>query len=261
MTQYTKDFFDSQKDGSYASAQAVVPLVMGLVSPKSVVDIGCGVGTWLSVFQKNGVIDVLGVDGEWVNAEQLFIPRERFIPKDFEKPFTIKKKADLVVCLEMAEHIPDTSADGLVESLVRIAPVVLFSAAIPLQEGVHHINEQWPSYWAERFKKHGYIPVDCIRRNIWTNENVRFWYAQNTFLYVNEKHLSHYPKLEEEVRCGNNVALALVHPTKYLQAIERYYLLLPLLKLIPKPLKQFTRKTLSFLRRKDLSALRQNSVT
>ncbi len=248
MTQYTKEFFDNQKNASYASAQVVVPLVIDLVHPQSVVDVGCGVGTWLSVFKEQGVEDIFGVDGKYVDEKQLFIPKEKFISKDLGKPFKIDRKADLVMCLEMAEHAPDTSADGLVESLTQIAPVIFFSAAIPLQEGVHHVNEQWPGYWAKKFKKHGYIPVDCIRRKIWTNENVRFWYAQNSFLYVDVKKINQYPKLKKEIENGNGEALSLVHPTKYMQAIERYNALLPVLRLIPVPIKRTMKKFLIFIR-------------
>lgn len=260
MTKYNKEFFDRQKDASYTSASAVVPIVMEYVSPKSIVDVGCGVGTWLSVFKEQGVTEILGVDGPWVDDNQLFIPKENFTRRDFSKPFTIDKKADLVMSLEMAEHIPDSSADGLVESLTRIAPVVFFSAAIPLQEGVNHINEQWPSYWAKKFKARGYVPVDCIRRKVWTNEHVRFWYAQNSFFYVDEKRLHEYPKLMREIENGNGEALALVHPIKYMQAIERYQALLPFLKMFPAPLKGAVRKFLVFVRKGKLSAMRKESL-
>ena len=252
MSQYTKNFFDLQKDASYTSAKAVVPIVIDLIHPKGVVDVGCGVGTWLAVFKELGVEDILGVDGIWVEKEQLFIPKELFTPRDLEKPFSINKKADLVVCLETAEHVSDAAAEGLIESLRKIAPAVLFSAAIPLQEGVHHVNEQWPGYWVQRFKKHGYIPVDCIRRKVWENKDVRFFYAQNTFVFVDERHLERFPKLKEEVAHGNGNALPLVHPEKYLQAIERYHALLPFLKLVPAPLKRFIGKYLRDFRKKKL---------
>lgn len=255
MTKYTKEFFDRQKDASYTSASVVVPIVMEYVSPKSVVDVGCGVGTWLSVFNECGVDDILGVDGPWIDGNQLFIPKEKFMHRDFEKPFEISKTADLVISLEMAEHIPDSSADGLVKSLTSIAPVVFFSAAIPLQGGVNHVNEQWPSYWAKKFKARGYVPVDCIRRKIWMNENVRFWYAQNSFFYVAEKHLSEYPKLEQEIKNGNGEALALVHPVKYMRAIERHQTLLPSLKLFLVPLKGAVRKFLVFIRKGKIATM------
>ncbi|MCT7423352.1 hypothetical protein N4A85_24765, partial [Escherichia coli] len=85
----------------------------------------------------------------------------------------------LAVCLEVAEHVSDKNSRQLVESLTNAAPVILFSAAIPLQGGVHHINEQWPAYWQERFKERGYVPVDCLRRRLLGNPQIAFFYAQN----------------------------------------------------------------------------------
>jgi SAM-dependent methyltransferase len=252
MAQYTKQFFDLQKDASYASAQVVVPIVLDLVHPNSVVDVGCGVGTWLAVFKDHGVKEIFGVDGKWVDSKELFIPSEYFTARDLEEPFDVEVTADMVSCLETAEHVSESASEGLVSSLVKIAPVVLFSAAIPLQEGVHHVNEQWPQYWANKFAKHGYVPVDCIRRKVWEDKRVRFFYSQNMFIYVKKEHLNRFPALEKEILSGNDKALAFVHPEKYLQAIERYNALLPVLKLIPTPIKKTLGKFLRQIRRKKL---------
>jgi hypothetical protein len=46
-----------------------------------------------------------------------------------------------------------------------------------------HINEQWQSYWAARFAKHGYEAVDCIRPRIYGHPNVEWWYQQNILLF------------------------------------------------------------------------------
>ena len=35
-----------------------------------------------------------------------------------------------------------------------------------------------------RFAQHGYTPVDCIRDEVWEDERVAGWYAQNTLLFV-----------------------------------------------------------------------------
>jgi hypothetical protein len=50
--------------GAQSSARVIVPLVMELTHPRSVIDVGCGNGSWLSVFNKHGVEDFLSVDGE-----------------------------------------------------------------------------------------------------------------------------------------------------------------------------------------------------
>ena len=70
--------------------------------------------------------------------------------------------------LEVAEHIPPECADIFVESLTwGLAPVIMFSAAVPGQGGTLHLNEQWPAYWASKFAQHGYVLIDCLRPQLW----------------------------------------------------------------------------------------------
>ena len=73
---YSVDFFTSHRAGSASSAARLVPLVLDLTDATSVIDVGCGIGTWLAEFVARGVPDVLGVDGAWVNPGQLLISRE-----------------------------------------------------------------------------------------------------------------------------------------------------------------------------------------
>jgi hypothetical protein len=160
----------------------------------------------------------------------------------------LEKSFDLSVCLEVAEHVPDASADTLVRSLTAAAPVVLFSAAIPLQGGSHHINEQWPSYWAQKFAAEGYVPVDAIRRHVWDDERVSFFYAQNILLFVKKSRLAEYPKLEEEVMAGHGRALSLVHPFIYNYYAERWRMVVPFLGKLPPSLLHGTKKLLARLR-------------
>lgn len=75
---YSKSFYKSQSVGSISSAEVIVPYVLERLHVESVVDLGCGVGTWLSVFQKYGVKDVLGIDGIWVDKNRIMIPKEKF---------------------------------------------------------------------------------------------------------------------------------------------------------------------------------------
>jgi 2-polyprenyl-3-methyl-5-hydroxy-6-metoxy-1,4-benzoquinol methylase len=76
---YTDNFYQSQQEGSLRSAEEIAPLLKKLVDPKSVIDIGCGVGAWLSVFKKLGVEDIQGVDGNWVSRSLLKIPAAQFL--------------------------------------------------------------------------------------------------------------------------------------------------------------------------------------
>ncbi|MGH7768419.1 MAG: class I SAM-dependent methyltransferase, partial [Candidatus Binatia bacterium] len=217
---YTSDFYRKQAPESRRSAEAIVPLVVDLVRPRSIIDVGCGVGAWLSVFIEHGVEDVFGIDGEWVDRALLRIPERHFSSFDLEKPFRIDRQFDLAMSVEVAEHLPAECAETFVDSLVRLAPVVLFSAAIPFQGGTHHLNEQWPDYWAGYFHERGYVAVDCLRKKIWRNENVDWWYAQNILLFARREYLETHPVLKKETDRALVPPLSLVHPKKYLELID-----------------------------------------
>jgi SAM-dependent methyltransferase len=165
------------------SPAIVVPIVNELVSPKSVLDVGCGTGAWLAEWTRAGVTDSLGLDGEYVQPELLKIPAIGFRATDLRRPFWLERRFDLVESLEVAEHLEERFADAFVESLTRHADTILFSAAIPGQGGNGHVNEQWPSYWAEKFGRLGFDLYDVVRPLIWSDPRVRIWYRQNTFFF------------------------------------------------------------------------------
>ncbi|MBE9111789.1 Wzt carbohydrate-binding domain-containing protein [Nodosilinea sp. LEGE 07298] len=214
---YDPDFFTHLQQGSKRSATIIAPLVLEWTAPKSVVDIGCGDGTWLSVFQGQGVEDILGLDGSYVQPETLKIHQECFVSRDLNQPFVLDRRFDLAMSLEVAEHLPAASAPGFVASLVQLSDVVLFSAAIPHQGGTHHINEQWPDYWIALFEAEGYVVIDGLRPRIWDHPDVEPWYAQNSFLFVRGDRLHHYPKLQQLTTQPSFSQHALAHPKIYLQ--------------------------------------------
>lgn len=233
---YSEKFYDEMIDTSILSAEVVVPIVLDLLVPnkiESIIDVGCGEGKWLSVFKKNGVKNVFGVDGVWVKPERLEISREEFNQVDLEKPFVLSKKGDLVMSLEVAEHLSESSAEDFIKTIIAVAPVVLFSAAIPHQGGSRHINEQWPDYWQKKFQLHGYVPVDIIRRKIWNDKRVSFFYAQNMLLFVKESEISRYPKLLFARQNGFDAPISLVHPRMYEYYAERWKILVPFLGKVP----------------------------
>jgi SAM-dependent methyltransferase len=185
---YSREFFAGQFEGSARSAGVVVPLVLSLVPAKSVVDVGCGVGPWAASFLANGVSDVWGVDGDYVQSSQLLIPVERFIARDLRKPLLLDRHFDLAVSLEVAEHLPPSRAASFVDDLTRLAPCILFSAAIPGPTGTDHINSQYLPYWIELFQKRQYEAIDPIRPQIWGKDSVEWFYQQNIVIFAASGH-------------------------------------------------------------------------
>lgn len=150
----------------------------------SAVDFGCGLGPMLKVLEDHGTEVTVGVDGWWINQDDVVV--NDFRELDINKPVDLRRRFGLVICLEVAEHLPEESAEILVEILVTHGSRILFSGAVPGQGGRGHVNEQWPDYWAELFVLHGYRPLDFIRDQIWERPDVPFWYIQNTLMFVDE---------------------------------------------------------------------------
>ncbi|MDD5749727.1 MAG: methyltransferase domain-containing protein [Patescibacteria group bacterium] len=215
-TIYTERFFKENSSYSLKSAKVMVPLILKLLHPKSIVDVGCGTGDFLYIFQKNGVKDILGIDGDYVNKKKLLIPKKLFLETNLEKPLNLKRKFDLVISLEVAEHLSEKYAKQFIKTLTNLGSIVLFSAAIPLQGGTHHINEQWPEYWVKIFARRNYLAIDCFRKKIWNNKKVSFWYAQNTLLFVKKDLLQKNLILKKEFELNKNSILSVVHPRLFL---------------------------------------------
>lgn len=173
---YTSRYYRRISEGAIRSAKIVMEALY--FKPESVIDIGCGLGEW-----NNGNPLYVGVDYR-VKEKDLLIPAERFIECDLEKEFiTQGLKYDLCLCLEVAEHISESRAAGLVKMLCQLSDHVLFSAAIPFQGGTGHVNEQWQSWWANLFEQNYFGTYSRHEPDIRNNPDVELWYRNNIVLY------------------------------------------------------------------------------
>jgi SAM-dependent methyltransferase len=212
---YDAEFFDWLDAAAVRSARIVAPIILDLLPISSVVDVGCGRGAWLSVFQELGVERILGIDGDYVDRDRLAIPIADFLAHDLTKPLVLDRGFDLAVSLEVAEHLEARFAASFVRTLTSLADVVMFSAAIPFQGGTNHVNEQWPDYWAELFAREEYQVVDVVRPRVWDEPDVEVWYAQNTLLFIAKRVMdanADLRALAERPQCP----LSIVHPRLFL---------------------------------------------
>lgn len=180
---YEPWFYEQMDASSSAGAKAILPLVFHRVGPiSSVIDVGCGVGSWLVEAKALGATQILGIDS-WTPIDKLQIPPELLRRDNVSLPIRLSSTFDLAICLEVAEHVPESNSMVLVNSLMQMSKNILFSAATPGQGGTGHINEQPHEYWHERFRMVGYQVLDFIRPAIQNLESVPFWYRNNVFLY------------------------------------------------------------------------------
>ena len=186
MNLYNEFFFKDRQNISLLSASIIVPEIINIFEPNSVVDFGCGMGEWLKIFKDNNIDDILGIDGYHINKDNLLINKKNFIAHDLNKAIEIKK-FDLAICLEVAEHLDYLSSETIVNSLVQSSDNIVFSAAIPGQGGTGHINEQPHSFWANKFIDHGYIVSDYLRIKFMENKKIPFWYRQNILIFSKNK--------------------------------------------------------------------------
>lgn len=194
-------------------ALEILPFVFKYILPNSIIDIGCGNGSWLHAAKSLGVKEVIGIDGIKVDKVDLLIEEEEFIKHDLTLPLQLDKIFDLAISLEVAEHLPESAANTFVDTLCSHSDVVLFSAAIPNQGGQFHINEQWPEYWHLKFKKHGFLAYDILRLEFWDHKNVLWWYSQNMIIYARENIL-------DKKLIPNEKVNGLVHPSSYKRKIN-----------------------------------------
>lgn len=203
---YDEAFYRSIDEGAAASAEQILPMVLRVCFDRiaTVADFGAGSGAWTrEAALLLGIDRVCGVDGPWVPREYR---REHFLECDLATT-DLDVRADLAICLEVAEHLPAERAEPLVAMLCR-SDVVLFSAAVPGQPGTGHVNCQPPAYWAEIFQRFGFVGSGQLRGWIWDDERIEWWYRQNLILFWRDS-MSWVPDVEiDDVP-------HLIHPTLF----------------------------------------------
>lgn len=233
---YKTNFYKTRNAETEKSAEIVLDELFRFFQPNSMVDFGCGVGTWLKKGKEKGVKEILGIEGDWLDKSHLVIKEDSFQYKNLTTQIRLSKRYDLAISLEVAEHIEEKFASLFIENLTQASDVILFSAAIPGQRGSGHVNEQWPEYWINKFEANDYLPFDIIRPAVWLNPDVKTWYKQNTFVLVKKSKLPEISSLITTRGFGKS-PFSIVHPDTFKRQIEishpKYSNLSELLKSIP----------------------------
>jgi hypothetical protein len=188
---YDPNFFEMISSTSARNAELILPYIREKLQFKSAVDVGCGIGAWLKTINEiDPECKIFGYDGKWALDSGLLIDSNFFKAVDLSSPVESSLKYDIAISIEVAEHLPSSSAQSFVKSLTALSDVVLFSAAIPRQGGANHVNEQWPDYWKSLFYQEGFKLYDVIRPHFWNNDGIDPCVRQNCFLYSKDSRMS-----------------------------------------------------------------------
>lgn len=124
------------------------------INPKSVLDAGCAMGFLVEKLRERG-IEAWGVDiSEYAIGEVAPSIAEYCWVGSVTDPFP--RNYDLIVSIEVLEHIPQGEAESAVANLCKFSDDVLFSSTPYDYKEASHFNVQPIEYWAELFAKEGF---------------------------------------------------------------------------------------------------------
>ena len=154
MALYTKPYFYKRRVSRYDVPQLIIAGAwFGLWQPFRVFDMGCGIGSYLAAFRQLGC-RIKGCDiGQRVAAPFMrAYVRKRTFRWDATRPIPYQRKADLTICLDVAEHLPAEGHTVMWANLVRVTKPggrVLFTGGTPGQPGCGHISCQSRAKWVD----------------------------------------------------------------------------------------------------------------
>ena len=184
---YDEKYYKKHETGSYISALQILKYITSFIDIKSVIDFGCGMGTWCKAIEDLGISNILGIDQHIYDSKYMLIPEKNYMRYDLRKELLFSHKVDIAISVEVAEHIEEEYSERFIHNLCMCSDLILFSAALPFQGGTGHVNEKSCTFWANIFNKFKYKPIDCIRPHFWNNKQIEVWYRNNCILYAEKK--------------------------------------------------------------------------
>ena len=124
--------------GKYSLDGELIKAICATFHPVKVADLGCGEGAYCKVCSEHGC-RADGYEGNSVACQNAVCDSIECV--DLSKPAEPKDDYDLVLCLELGEHIPKRCQDVFIDNLARFSKdVLILSWAVPGQGGTGHVN-------------------------------------------------------------------------------------------------------------------------
>jgi hypothetical protein len=201
-----------------ASERTLLEFLFDIKKLRSVVEFGCGDGSWLRAARKCGADEIRGYDDGNMPIEARGLSSSEFFFADLKQRINLEKKFDLAICLDGVRHTDESSAGTMVQTLCGASNWVLFGAKVPYQNGPRSPDEFWLESWAKIFFDEGYSCYDILRRRFWHDPRIAFRYRQSACLYVRPgTHYALKARGHEHSRCPQS----LIHPEMFLEIASR----------------------------------------
>lgn len=124
--------------------------------PRLTADLGCGPGWYCRILKACGFHIVHGYEGT-PDIKKIAVYNDVTV-FDLTKLRTIGIPYDLVICLEVAEHIPEKYEQVFIHNVCNFASKdLIISWAKPGQGGTGHFNEKSKEYVIDEFMKRGFM--------------------------------------------------------------------------------------------------------
>jgi SAM-dependent methyltransferase len=178
---YSELFFVDNIADSLPMAKYLTPKIIKELKCKSVLDVGCATGHWLSCFEAYGV-KIKGLEGTKAAFNHLLVDNKHIEYFDLREKYETKHTVDLVMSIEVAEHIEPAFVGNYIDVLTRHrAQNIIMTGAPPGQGGDGHVNLQPKEYWMEKLEDAGY------RRDLKLEKKFQRWATQARGTQANNK--------------------------------------------------------------------------
>jgi SAM-dependent methyltransferase len=132
-----------------------VGYIQNAINPKTVLDAGCAKGFLVEALREKGV-DAHGIDlSEYAIENSHPSVRPYLTIQSLTTP--ISRRYDLVVTIEVLEHLPRIEAEKAIQNICSCTSDVIFSSSPFDYAEPTHINVHPPEYWATLFARFGFF--------------------------------------------------------------------------------------------------------
>ncbi|WP_418026664.1 glycosyltransferase [Paenibacillus sp. JJ1722] len=173
---FFNDFYAENGGGNYTDRERWQPFfariadeIVRRFDPKTVLDAGCAMGYLVEALRKRGV-EAYGFDISQYAISNVHDDIKPYcIVHSIEEPLpsSFPQKFDLVVTLEVLEHLSPDLGEKAIENLCEYTDMIIFSSTPDDIEDRTHVNVQLGEYWSKKFAENGFFrnlvqPMDFI---------------------------------------------------------------------------------------------------